>query len=131
MVSDERQLSDYAKDLLFESGATKLLSPASYWEIAIKIKIGKLSLRPGFDEFIGNAIDDYDLEILNILPKHTSVLTSLQMFHGDPFDRLLVAQASIEEIPILSKDKQLDPYPVCRLWRYEEETPDEQEEMTN
>ena len=57
-----------------------------------------------------------NLRILPILPKHTSVLTTLPPPHKDPFDRLLVAQAMIEATRIVSVDVALDPYGVTRLW---------------
>jgi PIN domain nuclease of toxin-antitoxin system len=53
---------------------------------------------------------------LPIEPKHTAVLTTLPFHHRDPFDRLLIAQAMMEAIPILSVDTAFDAYPVTRLW---------------
>jgi PIN domain nuclease of toxin-antitoxin system len=57
-----------------------------------------------------------DFDILPIEPRHTSVLTTLPLHYRDPFDRLLVAQAQIEVIPVVSADAALDPYGVRRLW---------------
>lgn len=57
-----------------------------------------------------------DFRILHILPKHTSVLITLPPHHKDPFDRLLVAQATVEAIAIVSVDAALDLYGVTRLW---------------
>lgn len=119
MVTDEDKLGEQAKDLLFDSAVRKLLSPASYWEIAIKMKLGKLDLTVPYDDFVAEAIDEYKLEVLHIHHKHTSLLTTLDLFHADPFDRLLVVQASIEGVPIISIDDKLDPYPVTRLWDYD------------
>lgn len=129
MVADETMLGDHARDMLFDSGLTKLVSPASYWEMAIKIKIGKLSLGAEYDEFFAQAIADYDLEVLHVQLHHTSVLTRLDLFHADPFDRLLIAQASVEDIPIVSIDEKFDPYPVLRIWDYadDEEADDSSE----
>jgi PIN domain nuclease of toxin-antitoxin system len=56
------------------------------------------------------------LERSAVEPKHTSILTTLPLYHRDPFDRLLVAQALVEAIPIISSDAQLDAYSVKRLW---------------
>ena len=69
-----------------------------------------------YETFIDRQIAANDFLILHILPKHTSVLTTLPPHHKDPFDRLLVAQATIEGIPIVSVDLALDPYGVTRLW---------------
>ena len=57
-----------------------------------------------------------DFRILHIEPKHTNLITTMPSHHKDPFDRLLVAQAIVESIPIVSVDVQLDPYGVQRLW---------------
>lgn len=118
MVSDESQLGDWARDMLFESELTKLVSPATYWEMAIKVKTGKLSLTSDYDEFFRRAIEVYDLNVLHVQIHHTSILTSLELYHRDPFDRLLIAQATVEDIPIVSIDTAFDPYPVSRIWSY-------------
>ena len=61
-------------------------------------------------------IDGNDFSILPIEPKHTSLLTVLPFHHRDPFDRLLVAQAKVENILLVSKDDILDAYDVMRRW---------------
>jgi PIN domain nuclease of toxin-antitoxin system len=65
---------------------------------------------------MGEAIDKNGFGYLHIEPKHTAALTTLPFYHKDPFDRLLIAQAMIEGIPIISADSALDSYPVKRLW---------------
>ena len=57
-----------------------------------------------------------DFKILPILPKHTSLLTAMELHHKDPFDRLLLAQAMTENIPIVSAGVQFDAYGVQRFW---------------
>jgi PIN domain nuclease of toxin-antitoxin system len=94
----------------------KLVSPASYWEIAIKIRAGKYVLTQPYEAFMYSAIDLNGFAILPIEYRHTAVLTTLPLHHRDPFDRLLVAQAMVEQIPILSADSVLDAYPITRLW---------------
>jgi len=94
----------------------KLVSPASYWEIAIKISIKKYALSKPYEIFMDEAIDKNGFGYLHIEPKHTAALTRLPFHHKDPFDRLLIAQAIIEGIPIISGDTVLDSYPVKRLW---------------
>jgi PIN domain nuclease of toxin-antitoxin system len=94
----------------------KLVSPASYWETAIKISIKKYALSKPYEIFMDEAIDKNGFGYLHIEPKHTAALTTLPFHHKDPFDRLLIAQAIIEGIPIISGDTVLDSYPVKRLW---------------
>jgi PIN domain nuclease of toxin-antitoxin system len=118
LVGDDAQLGSQAKDILFDSGTQKYLSPASYWELAIKIRIGKLALHAPYDEFIRDAMALHSLEILHVQPQHTSILTTLDLHHGDPFDRLLIAQATTEDIPIISIDGKFDMYSVNRIWNY-------------
>lgn len=109
------QLSARAIQLLFDLDNQILVSPASHWEIAIKMKIGKLLLRESFLEFVQHAIHDNGFAMLPIEPAHTSIVSTLPFHHKDPFDRLLIAQALAESIPIVSADAALDPYGVPRL----------------
>ncbi len=93
-----------------------LVSPASHWEIAIKMKTGKLILRESLLDFVHHAIFDNGFMILPIEPKHTAFVATLPFHHKDPFDRLLVAQALAEGIPLVSADATLDQYGVQRVW---------------
>ena len=113
---NDPQLSARAMALILESANVKLISPASYWEIAIKVNIGKYALKVSYDEFIQEAIHDNGFEILPIEPRHTSAVVALPRHHNDPFDRLLIAQAMVENISILSVDAVFDQYAVQRLW---------------
>ena len=96
----------------------KLVSPASYWELAIKISIGKIHLTESYDEMLQHAILDNGFTILPIEIRHVVQVSSLPFppAHKDPFDRLLVAQALVENIPVVSADSVLDAYGIQRLW---------------
>ena len=113
---EDPQLSTTASDLIIDPTNDIEVSPATYWEIAIKIRLGKYELPEPYDIFIEREIATNDFRILPIEPKHTAVLTTLPFHHRDPFDRLLIAQAMVETIPILSVDTAFDAYPVTRLW---------------
>ena len=110
------KLSATAKALILGPANEILMSPASYWEIAIKVSIGKLALQQPFEVFVDACQNKYGFRILHVEPKHAAALTSLPFHHKDPFDRLLIAQAMVEGIPIVSSDKDLDAYSVTRLW---------------
>lgn len=110
------QLSGTARSLIEDPAHTKLISPASYWELAIKISLGKYILTESYDEFIQHAIVDNGFGILAVEPRHTARLISLPHHHKDPFDRLLVAQALVETLALVSSDVMLDQYPIVRLW---------------
>ena len=113
---NDQQLSRTATALIMDSANDKVVSPASYWEIAIKISVKKYSLSKPYDVFIQEAIDKNGFGYLQIEPKHTAVLTTLPFHHKDPFDRLIVAQAMVEGISIVSNDTAFDNYGVRRLW---------------
>ncbi len=113
---DDPQLSTTVKALMVDPNNDIEISPATYWEIAIKISLGKYELPEPYEMFIEREIVTNDFHILPIKPKHTAVLTTLPFHHRDPFDRLLIAQAMVEQIPILSVDTALDAYLVTRLW---------------
>jgi PIN domain nuclease of toxin-antitoxin system len=115
-VLDDPQLSTTARALVVDPTNDIEVSPATYWEIAIKISLGKYELPEPYDVFIEREIATNDFRILPIEPKHTAVLTTLPFHHRDPFDRLLIAQAIVEAIPILSIDAAFDAHPVTRLW---------------
>ncbi|MBC7881718.1 MAG: type II toxin-antitoxin system VapC family toxin [Anaerolineae bacterium] len=112
----EAQLSGTASRLILDAANEILISPASYWEIAIKVSIGKLALHQPYEDFVDACLNRYGFTILPITPKHTNALTTMLFHHKDPFDRLLVAQALVEEIPIVSIDVILDKYGIKRIW---------------
>ena len=112
------RLSDQARTVIEDAANTKFVSPASYWELAIKVSLGKYVLTESYDDFVQHAIFDNGFLILPVEPRHTAQVAVLPFVsgHKDPFDRLLVAQAIIEEIPIVSNDEALDQYSITRLW---------------
>ena len=110
------QMSTEAVRLISDPANRVLVSPASHWEIAIEMKTGKLTLRESFVEFVRHAVFDNGFEILPIEPNHTALVSHLPFHHKDPFDRLLVAQALAEGVPLVSADTAIDAYGVVRLW---------------
>jgi PIN domain nuclease of toxin-antitoxin system len=115
-VGGHARLSARARSLISDPGNEALLSMGVYWEIAIKVSRNKLTLAGPFEDFIDRAILDNNLSILPITVRHASALIGLHFHHRDPFDRLLVAQAMVEGVPLVSFDSALDPYPITRLW---------------
>jgi PIN domain nuclease of toxin-antitoxin system len=117
-VQNEPQLSATAQMLIVNPANDVLVSPASYWEIAIKVSLGKyiLNLNARYELFMQRGIEGNGFEILPIEPKHTAALTMMPFHHRDPFDRLLIAQATVEQIPIVSGDPAFDAYSITRLW---------------
>ena len=115
-ILDDPQLSAKAGSLIEDPANEVEVSPASYWEIAIKIKLGKYALPQPYQQFMETQIAANEFRILPIEPRHTALLTTMHLHHKDPFDRLIVAQALTEDLSIISVDSQLDAYGVQRLW---------------
>jgi PIN domain nuclease of toxin-antitoxin system len=115
-ILDDPQLSTTARAIIEDPANDVEVSPASYWEIAIKISLQKYSLPQPYQQFMESQIAINDFRILHIEPKHTNLITTMPPHHKDPFDRLLVAQAIAEGISIVSVDEQFDSYGVQRLW---------------
>lgn len=112
----DQQLSLAARQLIEDATNSKFVSPATYWEIAIKISIGKYALNEPYETFFDRAIRQNGFQILPIEPRHTVALTTLPYHHRDPFDRLMIAQAIIERLALVSADAIFDAYPIQRLW---------------
>ncbi len=99
-----------------ESPANRpLLSVASSWEIAVKYAIGKLPLPESPETFVPTRLKRDDIETLPIEHRHALHVASLPAHHGDPFDRLLIAQARLENIPVATIDPKFQAYEVRLL----------------
>jgi PIN domain nuclease of toxin-antitoxin system len=99
------RLDAASQSLIAESDC--YLSAASIWEIAIKFKLGKLPVAP---EAVLAAVREARIGLLSISPDHTVATTALPKLHGDPFDRLLIAQARQEYLQLLTSDRLLCEY---------------------
>lgn len=88
------------------------VSAASTWEAAIKIAMGRLSLPEPFSR----GVDHSGFRRLAISFEHAEAAAALPRHHGDPFDRMLVAQAQLEGCTLVTHDQQLAPYGVATLW---------------
>jgi PIN domain nuclease of toxin-antitoxin system len=93
-----------------------LLSLASLWEIAIKSSLGKLDLELSIEQLVEEQIIANGIELLDITTEHIAVVANLPLHHRDPFDRLIISQVMVEQIPIVGRDKAFDSYSVQRLW---------------
>lgn len=112
---DDARLKGTAWTLLNDQTNQCLISPVNHWEMAMKISVGKHRIDGDFESMWRKAIDRF--AVLPIEPRHSARLIDLPFHHKDPFDRMLVAQALAEGIPILSSDQQLDDYGIERIWR--------------
>ena len=116
VVAASPRLSPAACKIADDPAVLKLVSIASLWEVAIKVRLKKLEIGMEFDHLV-DLIDNQSLAmVLLITPVHVKRLRHLEMHHRDPFDRMLVAQALAENIPLVSGDSSLDAYGMQRLW---------------
>lgn len=109
-------LSPKVSRTIKDSANTILVSAASAWEIATKVRIGKL---PGAEQFEREFLERVNLAGYTLLPIEAAHALRAGRFtsnHRDPFDRILAAQAIAEDIPILSKDPRLDAFNIRRTW---------------
>lgn len=110
------RLSPGSRQILRTDEHELVFSLVSLWEIAIKIKIGKLNAIGSSVAYIRDEMDAYGMELLPIRYEHILQLEALPVHHSDPFDRLLIAQAIAESLPILTHDRVFSLYPVKVIW---------------
>ena len=94
---------------------TVYLSIVSLWEMAIKLNLGKLSLKRSY-ETIEQELESSDISLLPITFIDTLQIYRLPLHHRDPFDRMLIAQAINKSLILISRDTQFDAYPIQRIW---------------
>ncbi|MGR8933905.1 MAG: type II toxin-antitoxin system VapC family toxin [Gammaproteobacteria bacterium] len=116
LVTDDPKLSEPAKEIFLNEDNELLLSAVTGFEIAVKYSLGKLHLAEPPKEFVAKRIQANALIELPVSMAHAVALQNLPLHHKDPFDRLLIAQAKIERIPILSADRHMSAYGVLCLW---------------
>ena len=111
-----RQLSDRARDLLIDSSTDAMVSVATAWEIAIKTAAGRLEIEGDPERWVPDRIHRYGFSALPVALPHALRAGALPAIHRDPFDRLLVAQAQVEGIPIVTSDPAIARYDVDVIW---------------
>ncbi|BAY07982.1 type II toxin-antitoxin system VapC family toxin [Calothrix sp. NIES-2098] len=115
-AGNPEKLSQKVRNLLIDTNNLWFASIASFWELQIKSQLGKLNLSSPLPNFIETQQRVNNLQILPIELSHIYALESLPNHHRDPFDRILIAQATLEKMPLLSIDVIFDAYPVQRIW---------------
>lgn len=115
-VSDDPQLPDRARDAIADGRNEVFFSVVSAWEIVVKAGLGRLRLEGETDAFIDEQLEANAFQVLPVHLRHALALAGLPDLHRDPFDRMLVAQASNDDLTIVSGDPRLVAYPVSVLW---------------
>ncbi len=115
-ITGDEQLSETARETFLNPANSLFFSAVSMWEICIKISLGKLSLKRGWLKKIQNELMINTVQWLPVEMPHCAELTKLPFHHRDPFDRMLIAQARVEDFQVLSRDVRLSAYDIKRLW---------------
>jgi PIN domain nuclease of toxin-antitoxin system len=95
---------------------TLLLSVISVWEMQIKVQLGKLKVNRSLPDLVEHHTRVNRMQILSVGLEHVLALDALPAHHKDPFDRLLIAQASVEDLFLVSGDPVFSSYPIKLLW---------------
>lgn len=115
-INDDAALSATGKTIIEDDDNTIFLSVASLWEMAIKISLGKLTMPSPFTDFMFEQLIENNITLYGIKVVHTGAVATLPFHHRDPFDRLIIAQALTDKLPIIGRDHNFDAYGVRRLW---------------
>jgi PIN domain nuclease of toxin-antitoxin system len=116
MSSQPQRLSPTAAVLLENENNAVFASMVSFWEMAIKISLGKLDLGTDWMERLQGFMQDNAVSNLPMRPHHCTALASLPFHHRDPFDRMLIAQAQGEKLALVSRDGGFGEYDVEVVW---------------
>ncbi|MFN0277150.1 MAG: type II toxin-antitoxin system VapC family toxin [Pyrinomonadaceae bacterium] len=116
MHEDAKRLSQKAADSITDPANALFLSVVSVWEMQIKIKLGKFSFSDKLAEVISMQQEVNSVRILPLDLSHALYLENLELHHKDPFDRLLISQALVENLTIVTVDQDFPKYGVNILW---------------
>ena len=115
-LTDDKRLSSRAKGIIEDINNVIFLSSASVWELSIKSSIGKIKFFVSLEEIINTAMNVYDFKHLPITIQHSLEVGKLPLYHRDPFDRVLIAQARVENMILITCDSYMKQYDVNVIW---------------
>ena len=116
MINGHEKLSPSARTLLLNDKNILFISVVSLWEMAIKVSLGKLSDLNGGVDVIISKLDDMPIEILPVTTNYIKIIETLPFIHRDPFDRMLVATAILNDMTILTADSNIPKYNTSCIW---------------
>jgi PIN domain nuclease of toxin-antitoxin system len=115
-VGEPSRISRKAREVMADASQDVFLSAVTSWEVAIKASSGKLNLPEPADLYVPRRMAAQGLRPLLVSHQHALAVFALPAHHRDPFDRLLIAQAKVEDMTLISADRIFDRYPVHLLW---------------
>ncbi len=113
---DEDLVPARVRALVEDPSVRVAISVVSQWELMLKALKGRLRLPDTPEGFLIDLPRDEGFRVIDVQPRHIRALPELPAIHGDPFDRLLVAQALVEDLDLVTGDETLRSYPVRTLW---------------
>jgi len=116
-ITDDPQLPAYIKEIISNSDNELFFSAASCWEIAIKSQLGKIKLPEKPDRFISDQLAINTIQGLPIQASHALNVFNLPPLHRDPFDRIIVSQAQLEKLPVITSDPLIKQYKINTIWK--------------
>lgn len=116
LITDNDKLSKKSKLIFTEPKNELFFSMASFWEICIKVSIGKLKLSKNWDKIIKDELISNSVKLLPISVDHCYQITQLPFHHRDPFDRIIISQAIIEKMHIMTVDNHFSQYEINVVW---------------
>lgn len=116
VVAGDSRLSAAARSAYQDRSNELFLSASSYWEIAIKISINKLTLPTDWQSALDEEIRRIGIRWLSITKEHCQAVAAIAWHHRDPFGRMLIAQASVENLAIVTGDSHFPPYGLPLIW---------------
>jgi PIN domain nuclease of toxin-antitoxin system len=115
-ISAPASLSVTARQEIEDLQNELIVSTASLWEIAIKLGVGKLQLTSPYETFIPQQLALLSANVMAASTIHYATVAKLPHHHRDPFDRLIIAQSLVEQVPVISVDDKFDAYAIRRVW---------------
>jgi PIN domain nuclease of toxin-antitoxin system len=115
-ITDSPRLSSRVREIIADGRNELFFSAASGWEIAIKARSGRLEIAGDLERFLTEQLSQNAIQVLPIYLSHVLRTYVLPGHHRDPYDRLLVSQALLERLPIISADARISRYPVETIW---------------
>ena len=116
VITGDHALSEHARQLITDPSLPVDLSSVSSWEIAVKADLGRLLLSEPADQLIPRERERHGIERLDLEERAALHVAKLPDLHRDPFDRMLVCQAAVHGMTLLTPDEQVRQYPVVTAW---------------
>jgi len=115
-VTADNRLSQKAKSIISDRKNDVYFSAASAWELSIKIRLGRLTLEEDLEAFIVNQLAENSFHALSVTIIHSIYTSKLPDIHKDPFDRMIIAQSQVDDMSLISRDKNIKKYKVPVVW---------------